>query len=228
LVAAAEQLAAQAAVLTARQRVSAALSQWRALTGLSQVAVAEGGRAEYPVTVSEDHPTLRAAALAVGVAQKRLEAVHAGRRDPPEITIGARHEVPVGAGLSSRGIGVSVRVPFATDDRNQPLVASALSELELAQARETRARVELASDLEIAHANLDAARRGLADEENRTRLLRERYELLERSYRAGNTALPDLLRALTASAQADADLQRKRAALELANARVQQALGVLP
>ena len=46
--------------------------------------------------------------------------------------------------------------------------------------------------------------------------------------RAGNTALADLLRALSAAAQADGELQRRKAALALAQARVQQALGVLP
>lgn len=228
LVASAEQLSAQASVVTAQHWLAAALSQWRALTGLSQVAPPEAAPAQYPMGVADGHPGLAAANLAVQVAQRRLDAVESARRDAPEVTIGARHETPAGGAGSSRGIGVSLRVPFATDSRNQPLVANALSELELARARESRLRVELASQLEIAHAGLEAARRNLADEEQRARLLRERFTLLERSWRAGNTALPDLLRALTAAAEADGELQRKKAALDLAHARVQQALGILP
>lgn len=228
LVATAEQLSAQASVLAAQHRLAAALSQWRALTGLPQVAPPEAAPAQYPMGVADGHPGLVAANLAVQVAQRRLDAVEAARRDPPEVTIGARHETPAGGGGSSRGIGVSLRVPFATESRNQPLVANALSGLELARARESRLRVELGSELEIAHAGLEAARRNLTDEEQRARLLRERFTLLERSYRAGNTALPDLLRALTAAAGAEGELQRKKAALDLAHARVQQALGLLP
>ena len=228
LAATAEQLAAQATVLGARQQVTAALSQWRSLTGLSQVAAAERAADAPAVALSDDHPGLRSAAHAVLAAQKRVNAVQAVRRDPLEVTIGARHEVPAGGGSTSRGIGVSLRVPFATDDRNQPLLAAALSDLELAQAREARLRVELASQLEIAQAGLETARRSVTDEETRARLLRERYTLLERSWRAGNTALPDLLRALGAAAQADGELRRKQAARDLATARVQQALGLLP
>lgn len=228
LAASAEQLAAQATVLGARQRVAAALTQWRALTGLVQVAEQAPGASPLAANVPQDHPALVGAGLSVQLAQRRLDAVNAARRDPPEITVGARHDAPAGGGSSSRGIGVSLRVPFATEDRNQPLVAQALAELELAQARETRLRADLAAELEIAYAGLEAGRLGVTDEEIRSRLLRERYDLLDRSYRAGNTALSDLLRALTAAAQADGELQRKKAALELAHARVQQALGILP
>jgi outer membrane protein TolC len=228
LVASAEQLSAQASVVTAQHGLAAALSRWRALTGLSQVAPPEAAPAQYPVSVADGHAALAAANLAVQVAQRRLDAVESARRDPPEVTIGARHETPAGGAGSARGIGVSLRVPFATDSRNRPLVANALSELELARARESRLRVELASELEIAHAGLDAARRNLADEERRVRLLRERFTLLDRSWRAGNTGLPDLLRALTAAAAAEGELQRSKAALDLAHARVQQALGILP
>lgn len=228
LAATAEQLAAQGALLSARHQVQAALSQWRSLTGLAQMAAAERADSAPAAGLLPEHPSLREATHAVQAAQKRMEAVQATRRDPPEVTIGARHEVPAGGGPSSRGIGVSLRVPFATDDRNQPLLAAALSDLELARAREARLRAELASQLEIAQAGLETARRSVADEESRARLLRERYTLLERSWRAGNTALPDLLRALGAAAQANGELRRKQAARDLAAARVQQALGILP
>lgn len=228
LAASAEQLAAQATVSTARQRVDAALSKWRALTGLGQVAMPEPAPSQPATSLPDIHPQLAAAALAVQAAQRRVEAVRAARRDPPEVTLGARHEVPAGGGPGSRGIGVSLRVPFATEGRNQPLVADALSELELARAREHRLRATLTSELETAHADLAAARRSVAEEATRARLLRERHGLLERSYRAGNTSLPDLLRALAAATQAEGELQRKKAAREVASARVQQALGLLP
>lgn len=224
----AEQLTAQAGVVAARQKLAAALTQWRTLTGLSQVAPPEPAAREVPSTVPEGHPSLQAARAGTEMAQRRLDAVRSSRRDPPELTIGARHESPVGGGPDSRGIGVAIRIPFASDSRNRPLLAAALSELELAEAKERRAQLELSSELEVAIAALEAANRGVADEERRAALLRERHQLLDRSYRAGNTSLPDLLRALTAAMQADAEVQRRKAALGLANARVQQALGVLP
>ena len=224
----AEQLTAQAGVVSARQKLAAALTQWRTLTGLNQVSPPEPTAVEVPSVVPEEHPHLQAARGGVHLAQRRLEAVRSSRRDPPELTIGARHEAPAGGGPDSRGIGVSVRIPFASDSRNPPLLAAALSELELAEARERRALLELASELEVAITALEAANRGVSDEERRAALLRERHQLLERSYRAGNTSLPDLLRVLTGATQADAEVQRRKATLGLANARVHQALGVLP
>ena len=74
----------------------------------------------------------------------------------------------------------------------------------------------------------DAAQVQLDAEAARTRLLRERAILIDKSFRAGETPLPDLLRALSAAAQADSAVARQTAALGLARARLQQALGLLP
>ena len=52
--------------------------------------------------------------------------------------------------------------------------------------------------------------------------------MIDKSFRAGESALPDLLRALAAAAQADGAVARQTAALGLARARLQQTLGLLP
>ena len=72
-----------------------------------------------------------------------------------------------------------------------------------------------------AEAQLDA-------ETARAGLLRERASLIDKSFRAGETPLPELLRALAAAAQADSAAARQTAALGLARARLQQALGLFP
>ena len=59
-------------------------------------------------------------------------------------------------------------------------------------------------------------------------LLRERAVLLEKSFRAGETALPDILRALAAAAQAESSHARQQALLDQASMRLAQALGVMP
>jgi len=59
-------------------------------------------------------------------------------------------------------------------------------------------------------------------------LLRERAALIEKSFKAGETPLPEMLRALTAATQAEASVARARAALGQAHARLQQAQGVMP
>lgn len=112
--------------------------------------------------------------------------------------------------------------------RNRPLQAAALSELELAQSQELRLRERLDSDSATAREALRSAQSQLDAEAARARLLRERATLIEKSFRAGETPLPDLLRALAAAAQADSAAARQTAALGLAHARLQQTLGLLP
>lgn len=227
LAASAEQLAAHANAAAAERKVAAALARWRALTGLEEVPPGEAG-AGAPAAPSGVHPYLRAAQGAARLAQARLDAARRSTRDPPELTLGARREAAASGGAESRGIGVSLRIPLATADRNQPLLAHALTEREVAQARERKVQLEVETEVQLATAALETARRGLADEERRAALLRERHSLLDRSFRAGNTSLADLLRALAAASQADADVQQRKAALGLAAARLQQAQGVLP
>jgi cobalt-zinc-cadmium efflux system outer membrane protein len=58
--------------------------------------------------------------------------------------------------------------------------------------------------------------------------LRERAAHLDKAFRAGEAALPDLLRALSAAAQAELAHARQQAALGVAFARLQYAQGVNP
>ena len=86
----------------------------------------------------------------------------------------------------------------------------------------------LESDVALAREAVRAAEVQREAGTTRARLLRERAELVGKSFDVGETPLPDLLRALAAAAEADAALARHTAALGLARARLQQALGLLP
>ena len=68
----------------------------------------------------------------------------------------------------------------------------------------------------------------LEAERQRSALLRERATLIDRSFKAGETPLPELLRALAAATQADTSFARQQVAVGLARARLQQSLGILP
>ena len=132
------------------------------------------------------------------------------------------------AEASQGSVVVGLRLPFGTDDRNRPLEASALAELDVAQTHEQRLRERLGSDVAAARDALRSAQAQLEAETARARLLRERAALIDKSFRAGETPLPDLLRALAGAAQADSAAARQTAALGLARARLQQTLGLLP
>ena len=226
LAADAERLAAAGAVLQSRQRLQTAQLQWRALTGLDVVPALRSGDATAAGT-AEAHPALAAAARNVELARRRVEVANASRRDAPELIVRARQEVASGE-PDTNGVGVALRIPFGTAARNQPLQAAALSELELAEAAERELQQRIEADIEAARLAETSARQQLEDEDTRAQLLRERASLIRKSFDAGETALPDMLRALTAAAHAESSFTRQQAALAQAASRLQQALGVMP
>ena len=234
LAAQAEHHAAVAAQAEARQRLKAAQARWALLTGqpalpdLSVPGLAAGAAGSFVTAPQAVHPELRLAEHVTELARQRVELMRRSQRDAPELTIGLRQDVP-GRGDATRGsLAVGFRWPLGTDDRNRPLQAQALSELDIAQAHELRLRERLDTELATAREAQQSVQGQLEAETARARLLRERATLIEKSFRAGESPLPDLLRALAAAAQADSAVARQAAARGLAHARLQQALGLLP
>lgn len=229
----ADALAAQAEYLEAAafktdvlQRLQAARSRWALLTGLTaEPDLAADAATDVPASV---HPELQFASQSTELARQRVELMRLSRHDAPELTVGVRQDTPGRAESSQGSLVVGLRLPFGTADRNRPLEAAALSELDVAQTHEQRLRERLDSDVAAARDAQRSAQAQLDAETARARLLRERATLIDQSFRAGETPLPDLLRALAAAAQADSAAARQTAALGLARARLQQALGLLP
>lgn len=226
LAAQAEALAASALKTDVQQRLQAARSRWTLLTGLTAAPDLKADLAtEAPAAA---HPELQFASQSTELARQRVELMRRSRRDAPELTIGVRQDTPGRAESSQGSLVVGLRLPFGTDDRNRPLEAAALTELDVAQTQERRLRERLDSDIAAAREAQRSAQAQLEAETARARLLRERTTLIDKSFRAGETPLPDLLRALAAASQADSAAARQTAALGLARARLQQALGLLP
>lgn len=239
LAAQAEVLTAQSTLLTAQQRLVASQAHWTTLTGMVQApktteratssANARAADASgLPFLDVATHPEARLAALIVEHARKRGELLAVTRRDPPELLLRLRQE-GTGRGESAQhSMGVGVRIPLGTEGRNQPLQAAALSELEMAQTLQQRTQERLAAEAATAQAALQTAEQQLHTERQRTALLRERASLVEQAFKAGEMPLLELLRALAAANQADANLARQQIALGLAHARLEQAFGILP
>ncbi|MGJ7580098.1 TolC family protein [Variovorax sp. RHLX14] len=230
LAARAELLEAESAEREAVRQLQALQIQWRALTGLAAMPVVAlpADVADLAVPMAGDHPELRVAVQAVERARKRVDVVNRSRRDPPELSVKYRQEAPgLGAG-TQRGIGVGIRIPFGTDGRNAPLQAAAAGDLDIADIGEQRMRDRLDADLLTARGAVENGARQLEAIRTRAAVLRERAQLIDLSFKAGETPLPELLRAANAAAQADAAFARQQAALGLAHAQLQQASGRLP
>ena len=89
-------------------------------------------------------------------------------------------------------------------------------------------RQRLAAELTLAQSQLSLSQAQLLAERERAQLLSERARLIDKSFRAGESALPDMLRALTAAASAESAFARQQINHQTAIARIEQALGLLP
>ena len=229
----AEHLAATSVQSEARQRLQSARARWTLLTGLTAapdltVVPGAGSVQQAAPDAVESHPELQLARQSSALARQRLDLLRVSRRDAPELSVGLRREMPGRAEASQGSLVLGLRVPFATRERSRPLEAAALAELDVAVTHEQRLRERLESERQSSGQAVQAAVAQSQAETTRARLLRERASLFDQSFKAGETPLPDLLRALVAAAQADSAAARQTAALGLARARLQHTLGFLP
>jgi outer membrane protein TolC len=174
------------------------------------------------------HPQAQLARQAVEAARQRLRLAQATPRAAPELSLGLRRSEPGFGQRPEDSVVVGLRLPLAAAPVHPRRVAAAQAELDHAEAVERELHARLAAALAVARQALAAAHAQRDAEAARARLLHERAALVGRAWRAGEAALPELLRALAVAAQADAALARQQAGLGLAAARLQQALGVEP
>jgi outer membrane protein TolC len=178
--------------------------------------------------LGESHPELQLAARAVERAQRKLAMAQAQRGDGPELGVNLRQERPGQGNPTLNSVGVALRLPFGTETHAQPRIAAALSEVDLTLTQQQRTRDRLAAELELARGQLQGAEAQARLEAQRAALLSERAGHIDKAFKAGESPLPELLRALSAAAQAEAASERQQAHLRLAQARLQQAQGLLP
>ncbi|MFH1814248.1 MAG: TolC family protein [Pseudomonadota bacterium] len=226
LAAQADAVSAGTSLREALQALAAAESRWTLLTGMPWPHSPD----ESPGSgiKPDPHPELVEAQSALELVSRRLESVNLTRRDAPEVTLRYRHDEP-GSGLTSAdSIGVKLRIPLDTDDRNLARDAAAVADLERARIHLERTRDRITAEQALAEHVLRTTEATLAEETTRAALLAERAALLDKAFRAGEGDLPELLRVRSAATRAQLDVARQQAALGLARARVNQSLGLLP
>lgn len=219
-------LAAQALLQDAELRRNEAALRLELLAGAHpQVSPDEVVRESLP---NDAHPELTAARLTRESAEQRARLVSLSRRDPPEVGVGYRWDRPSAEVPAGRTVGVSIRIPFATAARNLPRQAAARTELDtaLAEERVTRERIDMG--VRAARAAVDAQQKVAALSAQRVGAATEREALIRRAFDFGEERLAELLRARAATREAESAAVRDQAALGLARARLNQALGVLP
>lgn len=223
----ADMLAARTLEREAQQSVATQRSAWALLTGSPVLP-----EPEFLATTGElsldQHAEALLAEAAVQRTRQRVAQVQDQRGASPELGIAMRQERPGLGQAQQHSVALSLRIPFGTETHSQPRLAAALAEQDLALMSQQRQRLQLEAELALARSHLAASTAQADAEGERAALLRERARLLKKSFQAGESSLPELLRAMSATAQADATFARQRVALAQAQARLQQAFGQLP
>jgi outer membrane protein TolC len=227
LAARAELLAAQAQASAAQQRLRGARAQWQLLTGLAPAPEPEAPVADSAADPAA-HPVLQAAQLELERSRQRVARVQAQGGAAPEVKFSVRQEQAAQDQGERHSVALGLRLPLASGSYRQPELAAALAEQDLAEASLQRSRQQTETERLVAQDRVQASAAQAAAEAERAQLLRERARLLERSFKAGETPLPELLRTYAAAAQAEATAARLQAAQDLAQAQLRQALGMLP
>ena len=231
----ADELASRAQWLEAHGRVQAAIqglaarrSAWSLLTGLEQLPVDEVFAAPSR-SVPDTHPELVHSAAEVEFAYRRIRQLQTVRSGAPEVNLGVRHEsAGTGSGRGQRSVVIGLRVPVGGEVHRQPEIEQALAELDLVRARQHRLRERLASDLLLAEQQLQVGQMRQQAETERTALLEQRAGHIDRAFRAGESALTEVLQSQALAAESRVALARQRVELHLARVRLEHLTGVLP
>lgn len=223
-----ERLAAENELLEARSALRQAEQIYQGLTGAAAPPLlAEEGLAPIPNT-TEAHPQLAAVGAAARVAHARLRVAEESRREAPEIAVRVVRERGEFGEPYANLVGVKLTLPFSSGARVRQ--ESSAARAEASQADAELALIQQRIQLDTARARLEheAAEQQLVKAQERHNLTADTQRLAEKSFALGESDLPTLLRARSSAFEAEAFLNRQRAARAASVSRLNQTLGVLP
>lgn len=220
-------LTIQTALLEAQTRMFQAEQAYSILVGEQHIA-AEHEEPLQTFASIDNHPRLAAVRSAIEYAQAQLHTVRATRRDSPELTLSTRRERRDEAEPYDQSIGIALRLPFATEARNQPLIAAAETALTQAQAQYKQARRQLEVEIKQAEQGYQMTQQALAIAKTQQRLTAENVTLLQKSFDLGELSLVLLVQAKNSAFSAEQAYTQQKITLALSQARLNQAQGILP
>lgn len=218
---------ARGAANEADARTARALLAFTTLTGLEALPAGDEAPSANAPPLTE-HPALRQLDRAALAADARLRLAADNRRDNPELTLAYRRERSSNAEAYGGSVTLGIRIPLATDARNEPKVAAANAEFIEARTAYARLKDQLQAELLASQRELLQARAALVLAEERQRLAAENDQLLGKAFSLGEIDLATRLRTAAERYAADADVSRSRLEAGRAVSRLNQAVGVLP
>jgi len=226
LLARAERIAAEGDLRERRTALAHARLDFEGLTGRPPATAA----LDEPLGNASEaaHPAIGDAMGAAGVAAANRALTTIQVRENPEVGLFARRSRDMFASNWNTSVGVELRIPLATEARNQPRQIAAQAEVTEATALLVSTERELRTQQQKARITYDNAivQRDLARE--RARALGQQTMLVARAFQAGQAPLADIIRARAQAFEAEAASARADIGIARARGRLNQALGVIP
>lgn len=219
--------AAQAAAAQAGQALAEARLRWQALTGAPPAEPSDRPEAP-PAAEALPHPLLEELRQRLASAQRSAELAQVQSRGNPELTLSATRDRGSFEERPQDGISLALRIPLGSGARHAAKASAALAEATEAEARLALETGRLAAEREAAQARVEAQRAQLDAAERRARLAHESRGFFEKSFRLGETDLPNRLRIKREAVEAERQAARSRIDLAAAISQWRQALGLLP
>ncbi len=226
---------AQVNVAVADTAAAAARQHLRALTGsmplLDATGIATQEPEPAPVTDSPDldnNVLLQELKDRATVAERTATLAASRTRANPELVLSVTRDRGAFSEPAQKTITVGVRIPFGGGPRQLARVAGATAEAAEAQAQLSLERERLVAETASARARVDGLRTQLEATEQRAQLARESRNFFDKSFRLGETDLPNRLRIEAEATEAERQSARIRIELSAAVSALRQALGLLP
>lgn len=219
-------LAAESGLLDSQGQLASASVDLKSLTGSVQVGSLHEKSTELTNLVS--HPALQMAREAVSTEQSRLELAMRTRRDSPTISAVARFDRDIAGAPYRNTFRIGMNFPLDTEARNAPRLAAAaatLTESEVALQQRVR---DLDAEVQRARIVLTSNQAMTQTQAARSIAATHVKEVIERAFRAGERSLAELLRVRSLAFEAELAQQAARNQVGLAQARLNQALGLEP
>jgi outer membrane protein TolC len=223
-----ETLQTEAAFVRAQAEVKHAKHRYIALTGLNEIPANSEETLSELDALTDQHPLLEEANAKIEVAKDERQVAGIERRDTPQFIVSARSQRGPNDNFYNDGIGFKMRIPFASDTRNAPLIANAESNIATVMTERDKLRLSMETVLHEAEHNLLVTRKELELVTKQNQITQENVRLARMAFKLGETDLVSLLRSETQAFEAERALSSKKIQLQWDIARYNQAVGVLP
>ena len=214
-------LRAEAEVLHAQQR-------YATLTGLERLPRKRGEQVSERATIVAEHPLLAQAQARVAEARARLDAIRQKATGNPQLLLGGKHERAAIGEDYNDSLQLGLRLPFGTHAYSGADIAAVQRDYAEAAAERDQLVRELGLALHEAEHNLETTQAALDIAVEQNQIAQEHLRLAKIAFSVGEFDLVGFLRVQNIAFAAQRSEQELRIMRQLAVARYNQAVGILP